>query len=113
MLRWLMKHAWTEVYSCADAEGMATALVETIDKKMDELYTYKKVTVKSTDAPWMTKEIKNKIRSRKRTYKKEERSIHWHDKKRETKRLVKEAKKSYYDRFVELAKATNNSGLYY
>ena len=113
MRRWIIGEPWSALYSLSSAEEATTSFVRMIDQKMDELYPLKKVTIKSTDAPWMTKEIKCRIRSRKRTYKKEDKSDRWRLKKKETARLVKEAKKNYYNRIVKQAKESNDAGLYY
>ena len=113
MEAWLRTNTWTKLYTRSGAEDMAEAFVRAIEAKMDELYPWKKISIKSTDPPWMTGEIKRKIRSRKRTYGKEKRSTRWHVKKEETKKTSQNCQKSYYDRFVHLAKTTNNPGLYY
>ena len=113
MKHWIMREEWTVVYEKEDAESMTEAFVGLIEEKMNDFYPIQRTVIKSTDPPWMTKEIKRRIRSRKRMYSKEERSDRWHGKKKETKRLVKEAKYNYYNKFVNLAKKTNDSGLYF
>ena len=61
----------------------------------------------------MTPFKKRKIRSRKQKFKKNRRSPAWKKRKKETAKLVRDGKRDYYNRFVTLAKKTNDAGLYY
>ena len=84
-----------------------------INEKMNDFFPYATKTIKSTDAPWMTDHILGRIKARKRVYKRNERSLSWKSHKRETNLLVKNAKRDFYQKFVKLAKETNDPSLYY
>ena len=113
MTEWIRSSSWTFLDTHAGADAKATAFTNEIQKKMGELYPIKSRTVKSTDAPWITPHIKARIRARQRVYTREHRSNDWRIHKKETEGLVKEAKRNFYNKFVKLAKETNNPNLYY
>ena len=62
---------------------------------MDEFFLWKRYKNKSSDAPWMTPQIKRWIKARKKAYKKEKRSQKWRDLKEETVELVRAGKKKF------------------
>lgn len=109
----LEAYDWKPLFDLNTTNEKADFLVDKLQSKMDEYYPLLKRVTKSTDAPWMTPFIKRRIKSRKRVYDREERSTNWKVHKKETASLVKNAKKEYYDKFVKLAKETNNPSLYY
>ena len=113
MSDWIKGYDWTHLYECVTADDKASYFTDTIQQKMDELYPLKSRVMKSTDAPWITPCIKARIRARQRVYAKEERSNNWKSHKKETAGLVKKAKKYFYNKYVKLAKETNNPHLYY
>ena len=110
---WIACESWDKVYNAASAEEKATTLITMINRSMDAFFPQKKIKVKSTDDPWITPEIKKRIKSRKRTYDKEHRSDAWKEKKRETNKLIKDSKREYYDHFINLSKTSNDPALYY
>ena len=69
--------------------------------------------IRNTDDPWITHAIRRKIRARKKVFRKEFRSTRWKQLKAETTRMIKEAKRRYYDNFTEQAKKTGDSSLYF
>ena len=84
-----------------------------IEKAMDRFYPEKTIKVKSTDEPWIDEEIRRCIRGRKRIYEREKRSEKWREKKQESKRLIRDAKKRYYEEFTKKAKQSNDPALYF
>ena len=96
-----------------DADAAAHKFTALIDAKMDEFFPWKKYKSKTTDDPWITPLIKRRIKTRKKTYKQEERSIKWRDQKKETVKLIRESKRSYYNEFFEKSKTCNKPSLYY
>ena len=113
MSRWLREMDWSFLKGINCVDRMTETFISTIEEKMDEIYPMIRRTKKSSDPPWMTPQIKKRIRSRKRSYKREDRGPSWRKKKKMTADLVKKAKKDFYNKFVELAKRTNDAGLYY
>ena len=113
MRKWLSDKDWRFLDDIEDVDQKTEAFVSEIEGKMNELYPFKKITAKSTDPPWMTPLIKRRIKSRKKTYRREERGTRWRVRKKETAKLVREAKKKFYNRYVDLAKKSNDPGLYY
>ena len=115
MRMWFKTEDWAFLNDRDDVNDMVDAFVDRIDEKMNEFYPSCRRTAKSTDPPWMTHQIKKRIKSRKKTYRREgnKRGTGWRKKKKETARLVKEAKNNFYMRYVEQAKKTNDPGLYY
>ena len=92
---------------------MARNFVQYIDAKMDEYFPVKRFKSKATDDPWMSPHILQKIKTRMKTYLKEKRSDKWKDQKKQTDRLIKDAKKKYYEEFLEKSKVSNKPSMYY
>ena len=103
---------WTAVLK-GSAEQDARMLAATLDDALNRCYPVKWRKRKTTDKPWITPHILKRIKSRKRTYKKEERSHYWKTKKSITDGLIRDGKKEYYEKFTNLAKQTGDSGLYF
>ena len=106
-----MDWSFLEGIDCVDEK--TESFIGCLEKKMDEIYPLVKRSVKSTDPPWMTPQIKRRIKSRKKSFKKEDRGPNWKRKKKVTVDLVKKVKKDFYNKFVDLAKKINDAGLYY
>ena len=90
---------------------------DNLDAILQRLYTecfpLIKKTVRSCDAPWMTKKIKRAIRNRKRIFLAQGRSELWKKKKEETDALIEEAKKKYFeDVKAKIKDGGNNKGYF-
>ncbi len=74
---------------------------------MKQCITNKKVTIRPQEPPWLTKEVKTKIRNRKRAYHKAKRTQlirHWDKFKRirnETITLIRKSKQQHKDNLSE------------
>ena len=97
---------WSHVTREPNNNKKAELLVSTLNHLMNESYPMVTRKKKSTDDPWITPFIKSKIKTRKKCYR-------WVHLKKNTDRLIREGKKSYYEKFTELAKKTGDSALYY
>ena len=76
---------------------MTDALHDIIDKLNNKHFPMKEVKYKSTDKPWITDQVKHKIRRRKRAYRKAgDRSRKWKVLKADTKRLISRNKAAHY-----------------
>ena len=94
---------------------LASKLEQITQSWMDICFPEKTLTIKSTDLPWISYEIKKKITARKKEFKrsKKKRTALWHAMKKETDEMIKTAKKEYYDKIKNEAKTRNNPSLYY
>ena len=110
---WIQQKSWCQLSGIEDVNTMAESFVRKIDDKMNECFPWKKYRTKSTNDPRITPEILRKLKKRMKTYLKEHRSPKWKDEKRETDRLIKESKRSYYNEFLEKSKTSNKPSLYY
>ena len=80
---------------------MSKKLEELTTDWMDKAYPTKNLTIKSTDQPWITFEIKKAIKDRKKIFKKDEkRTERWKTAKKNTDSLILESKKRYITKNV-------------
>ena len=94
MCEWIRTVDWANIMTGTGTEEITESFLNAIEAKMDELFPFQRTVIKSSDVPWMTREIKKKVWSRKRTYRKDEkRSERWKTKKKGTDELVRKAKK--------------------
>ena len=110
---WLKKENWTDVLNAANPDDKASLLARKLDSAMDNAYPVKTRKIRSCDDPWITPEIKARIRSRKRTFGKSFRSSRWREKKRETTTMIRKSKSEYYQKFSKIAAQTGDSSLYF
>ena len=99
----LIKTDWVQTFAETpeDPTALVEKLTEVLEKYTEKSFRTMRRTIKTSDAPWMTREVEREIGRRKRMYTKaEDRTREWHDQKRLTRRLVKEAKKNYYEKTV-------------
>ena len=92
---------WQRVFK--DVEETPTSLVAAMQQQLETLtgdcFKMVKRTYKSTDAQWITPQIKRQIKKRKRVYEKDKkRSDAWKIEKRKTEELISKSKKEYFDR---------------
>ena len=65
--------------------------------------------MRSTDKPWITDNIKRKIRRRKRIYKKNDKTEKWHEVRRDIQAEIKEKRLAYYRNESEKIKSMKGS----
>ena len=71
---------WVSINEQEDVNGFNAILVNTINKAIDDCIPTKKITVRPNDKPWMSNEIRVKLRQRNRIHRKAEQSNnsdHW------------------------------------
>ena len=104
---------WHEILAAQCAHEKAEKLMKTFQDAMDNFFPEKTKKIRDTDDPWITDQIWRRIRTRKKKFKKEERSENSKTLKEETTRLIRESKADYYKKYTELAKETGDPALYY
>ena len=87
-----------------DPEQYVAEFHAAIQRVCDEEIPWEDSRRKSTDDPWITDEIRKKIRQRKSVYRREERSRKWKKLKRKTDAMIKASRKKYYRRELEKLK---------
>ena len=93
---------------------MAAQLEKITSEWMEMSFPEKKLKIKSTDDPWITHEIRSRIRTRKKAFSRtKKRTPHWHALKKETEELIKKSKKEFYEDIKALATEKSNPALYY
>ena len=94
---WMVLYPWDEVTQAVGSNSKAEAYQATLNAAMDEFFPTKTTRRKSSDLPWMSKGLLEKIATRKRLFWAEggKRTEAWRDMKRITDGLVKERKKGY------------------
>ncbi len=93
---------WTTCFD-EDISIHTNNFIDTLRNTMKQCITNKKVTIRPQEPPWLTKEVKTKIRNRKRAYHKAKRTQlirHWDKFKRirnETITLIRKSKQQHKD----------------
>ena len=79
MGQWIQKQTWQEIYECLNAHEMADKLQTLLLDSMDKFLPMKTVKFTDDDDPWVTKEIKDLDRKKKREFFKHHKSKKWQD----------------------------------
>ena len=86
-----------EIGQLQDPSAMTERLHSVIDSLNNHHFPLKEIKYKSTDKPWITKQVKRKIRRRKRAYDKNgDRSERWKRLKAESNAVIARNKKKHY-----------------
>ena len=112
--KWITENKWESIRSAADLNQKTSELVSEFDKIMLKAYpiTYKKI--RNSDDPWITHNIRKKIKARRREFEKsKKRTPKWKEMKKATDKMIKEAKQEYYQKFTKLALESGDMSLYY
>ena len=89
----------SEIGDMTDPSMMTERLHSITERLNDTHFPWREVRFKSTDKPWITEQVKRKIRQRKRAYKKKaDKSTRWRKLKAETKTLIAKNKKIHYEK---------------
>lgn len=89
---------WTSVCSLTTSDEMATALNKRLQKIYSDSFPEKIRTISNRDRPWMTSNLKRRIRRRDREYKKNGKSLSWYRKRNETRQEAAAAKSKLVQR---------------
>ena len=92
---WLRSQTWAEVREAKNPSDMVAALHETIDKGMKQCFEHKTSTKKSSEPPWMSKELRDMIRRRRAVFKRDGRSENWWRLKLRSRNAIKERRDKY------------------
>ena len=105
---------WENLIGNTDCPDQMTKIFHSvIDGLNERFFPLRKRKIKSTDAPWITEEIKRVIRRRRRRFVKHRRGPQWRAVKEETERLIKESKQKYYTEAIEKLKGEGSGQLPY
>lgn len=105
---------WVSISNQHDVNGFNSVLVDTINNVIEECIPRKKITIRPNDKPWMTNEIRLKIRQRNRIHKKATRTNHpnhwanFRNIRNETISLIRECKSLYIEK---LESSLNDSSI--
>ena len=110
--QWLQNETWQELYQAENAHLKAEILQIGLMKKLDEYLPIKTIKIRCGDHPWISNEIKNLDRKRKREYRKNKKSRKW--KQLDSLCLSKsgKAKQDYSKNIVNDLKNSNQSQWY-
>ena len=109
----IIMHDWEEVLSASTPTTKVEMLNNTLEQFMDLCFPQKIFCIKSSDDPWINKEIKRLIKRRKREFKKYGRSERWKSLKKLTNDKIQEAKNKFFSEGREKAKKDGNSAAFY
>ena len=88
---------WARVYDARNAEDKALALTSLLEEGMQASYKTVNMKRKSSEPPWMTPALREKIRIRRAVFRKYGRNNVWKKLKKETSSWVARRKKGYFD----------------
>ena len=112
MRNWMITQNWSQVYEAETAHGKAQALQTLLVQQFDKFFPEKTRKVSSQDQPWISHKLKHMDRKRKREYHKNRRSEKWHKMNKQFKKLVKDAKKDFYQTMTKDLLSKNTSQWY-
>ena len=93
---------WTDELDHISCPSLMTErLHELIVRITDECFPLQNRKIPSSDDTWITDQIRRAIKGRQRKYKKNKRSVAWHEAKTLTNKLIREAKQEYYKKAVD------------
>ena len=109
---WITHHNWEEVYEATSAHEKASVLQDTLLKMVDKFLPEKVSKFTSVDQVWITSEIKEIGRQKRREYHKHRKSSKWKKLDILFKKKCKAAKHLYYTNIVNDLKISNPSQWY-
>ena len=98
---WLKGQSWEEIYSASDVHQKAKILQETLLEALNNFLPEKSVTFSSDDQPWMTAELKELDRKRKREFKRHRKSERWQHLNEKFCLKLNLAKENYYTNMIQ------------
>ena len=112
MGQWIVTETWKSVFEAESAHEKANVLQQLMMDKLNLYLPQKTAKFTSDDQPWVTPEIKDIDRKKKREYVKHRKSEKWKRLNSEFHTKCKQAKNSYYTNIVEDLKTSNPSQWY-
>ena len=100
MGKWIVNEKWESVLAAESAHEKAFALQNLVMKQLNNFLPEKTATFTSEDQPWVTPEVKDIDRRKKREYSKRRKSAKWKRLNAQFEIKCKEAKASYYSNIV-------------
>ena len=100
MGNWIVKENWECVVKANTANEKAQALQGLVMEQLNKFLPEKTFTFTSEDQPWITSDIKELNRKKKREYSNNRKSIKWQKLNEEFKHKCKQAKENYYRKIV-------------
>ena len=94
---WARQKDWSAVHEAVSAEDKAIALTSALEEGMNASYNTVNMKRKSSEPPWMTEALREKIRIRRAVFRKYGRNHVWKKLKKETVAWVARRKKGYFD----------------
>ena len=104
---------WSPVLLDSNVNKKVRLMNEILTNITEQSFPEKTFTIKSSDAPWITRELRRMIRKRKRRLKKYGRDEVWRRLKREIEQKIEEEKKKWFERQKEAALLKRDSASYY
>ena len=107
MGEWITHYNWKDLYNAEHVHKQANILQCTLLEQLNAFLPEKSFKISSDDKPWMTPEIKELDRNKKREYTKNRRSEKYCSMQQLYEDKVKVAKQNYYINIVQDLKAGN------
>lgn len=108
--RMLASTDWSFLHDCHDR---AAALGKRLDEFTSIAFPQKTRVIKSTDKPWITKEIKQLARRKRREYKRKRRSERWEILEQRLTSKLETARLEFFDRIKKKVVESNNTRAYF
>ena len=109
---WIESYSWTEMFKCTNVNMKAEMFQSTLLRKYQECFPVKVMKVCTEDRPWISPELKNLDRRRKREFFKNHKSKLWTKLNSEFEEKSSVAKQRYYTNIVSDLKETNTGKWY-
>ena len=109
---WISTHSWENVYSALTAHSKAEVFQTELLSALNKFLPEKNMTFSSDDQPWMTPELKNLDRKRKRQFQKHRKSEKWHFLNTKFEEKVGLAKSNFYKNMIQDLKVSNPAQWY-
>ena len=110
--KWLKDQTWENVLNAETVHEQAQILKDMCLNAMDRYFSKKEVLFTTDDEPWINSRIKKEIRKRKRIYSRHRKSKAWADQNVLVKTLVKNAKKTFYQKQIDDCMTARNGQWY-
>ena len=110
--KWLKDQTWIDVLNAVTVHEQAEILQDMSINAMDRYFPKKEVLFTSDDEPWINSRIKKEIRKRKRIYSRHRKSKAWSDQNTLVKNLVKNAKRTFYQKQIDDCMTAQNGQWY-
>ena len=109
---WVAEQTWDQVFKAETAHIKASIFQESLMESFNYFFPEKIVKFRFNDKPWVTQDIKQLDRKRRRAWLKDKYSIKYKELNAKYLLLCKQGKQKYYDKIVIGLKNANGSQLY-